>query len=536
MSLAGWPTSGATSEANQDQANREIYLALGLGLDFFQNDLTSAQRSVITTSLKDRLSQASAQFAQLDAWPYNSHVLTNAQYVTEALIHATGTPEFPESATWLATAWEAWMTSLGTWGGSDGGFGNSGAYGWYSMTVLPRGLALAKLASKVDLARWPVVGNFGDNQIAFTPPAGVLRSQFGDEAEISSHYFDYAYDAFRLYAAVTNKPAHEWYWRASAKNISLAVALPPVHYMLLGIGTARVLPTAPAANSWLFEDAGLVAMHTATADPLRSSVFFRSSRLGSFNHSNADNNAFTFVSKGQPLLITGGYTPYYRSPHNALVARATRFKNALTVDGGIGQAEPGATPAAPGSPLDTMDARGELINFIDNGQWAVATGDASLAYRGQNPSTKAWSPILTDAVRSVAFQRKEKVVVIYDWASSATPRTWELNFQSLTLPTLTAGTARIDNGGASACIDVYGLGGSFKVTSGFPVAPEKPMPNQFQARYASSGRTPELVAVTVIREDCRDVPVTVTFNGTAASVSINGAKPLVADRKTISVP
>ena len=46
----------------------------------------------------------------------------------------------------------------------------------------------------------------------------------------------------------------------------------------------------------------------------------------------------------------------------------------------------------------------------------------------------------------------------------------------------------------------------------------------------------ELRAVTVIREDCRNVPVTVTFNGTAASVSINGARPLVADRKTISVP
>ncbi len=35
VNLAAWPTRGATSEAVQDQANREIYVALALGLDLY---------------------------------------------------------------------------------------------------------------------------------------------------------------------------------------------------------------------------------------------------------------------------------------------------------------------------------------------------------------------------------------------------------------------------------------------------------------------------------------------------------------------
>jgi hypothetical protein len=305
--------------------------------------------------------------------------------------------------------------------------------------------------------------------------------------------------------------------------------------MLLGMAGARTVPAAPTTSSYAFEDAGLVAMHSNIADPLRSSVFFRSSRLGSFNHSHADNNAFTFVSKGQPLLISGGYTPYYGSPHHVAVARATRFKNALTFDGGIGQAEPSAHPTAPGKPVDSMDTRGELINFSDNTLWAVTTGDATLAYRGQNAGGGSWSPLLTNAVRTVAYQRAEKVVVIYDWASSNSSRKWELNFQAPTAPKLTGQTTRIDNNGASACIDVYGMPGSVKLTNGFPVAPEKSYPDQYQARYTATTASTVLVAVTVIREGCRIVPIRVDFSGTAATVSVNGGAAIVADRRTVTV-
>lgn len=536
LSLAAWPTDGATSQAVQDQANREIYRALGIGLDLYKGQLNATQRTAVVNSLRARLSQVLVEFPGLDIWPYDSHGVNATQFVMEALTYAAGTPEFPEAQSLLATAWERWITTLGTWGGSDGGFGNSTAYGWYALTYTAPAVAMVRAVSGLDLSKWPVVGGFGNNMIAFTPPVANFGGQFGDGVETKTTYTAYSYNEFRLYASAMRKPEYEWYWRAYPVNLNTKAPLPPLHYMLLGVPGAAATPAAPTANSIVFEDAGLVAMHSNVADPARTSVFFRSSRLGSYNHSHADNNAFTFVSKGQPLLISGGYYPYYRSPHHATVGRATRFKNALTFDGGIGQAEPSANPSAPGDPVFSMDARGTLLHFADDGRWAVTTGDAALAYRGQDPKTQAWTPLLNSAVRSVAFQRAEGVVVIYDWATSNTPRRWELNFQAPTPPALAGHTVRIDNGGSNACIDVYGPGGSFKLSSGFPIAPEKPLPDEYQARYFADTASTELVAVTVIREACRNVAIDVRIAGTSASVSIAGGAPIVADRQNVTVP
>ena len=276
-------------------------------------------------------------------------------------------------------------------------------------------------------------------------------------------------------------------------------------------------------------------MHSSTADPFRSSLFFRSSRFGSDVHCAADNNGFAFFSKGQALFLGGGYYPYYMSPHHALVGRATRFKNALTFDGGIGQAEPSATPISPGKPVLSMDARGQLVNVHAGAAWSVATGDATLAYRGQDPATRAWTPLLTKAVRTVAYNRNEKVAVIYDWATSAKPRTWELNFQMLNEPTVNKTTLRAVAGDAQGCVDVYNMPGEFKLTKGFPIAPENGLPDQYQARYSPARASTELVAVTVIREDCRNVPVSVAVSNTSASVTIGESFPLTMDRLKVKL-
>lgn len=539
MSLAAWPTDGATSETVQDQANTQIYLALGMGLDLLQTKLTSTQRSTIVTALKARLTQAMARYAGLDSWPYNSHVLDpNVVNVTETLMYSVGTPEFPEANAMLVTAWETLATMLGTWGGgSDGAFANSDAYGWFFLNTVARTASIMKLVAGLDITKWPAVGHYGDNQIAMTTATGYMRGQFGDAVESNDHYRAYSFSGYRLFASATGRPENEWYWRANPSNLTIQISLQPIHYLMLGISTpVAPLATPAIADSFVFEDAGLVAMHSKTTDTARSSLFFRSSRFGSFNHSHADNNAFTFVSKGKEIFISGGYYPYYLSPHHALVGRATRFKNALTFNGGIGQAEPVAAPTAPGAPIMSMDTRGQLINFGDNGTWAYTTGDATLAYRGQDPTTKAFTPLLTKAVRSVAYNRQERVAVIYDWATSATAKTWELNFQSLVLPTLVGSTIHVNNGGVESCMDVYGPAGSIAITNGFPIAPEVTQPDQFHTRYSVTTASTQLVSVTVIREDCRAVPVSVSYASTAATVVINNGSSMVFDQKTIKSP
>jgi hypothetical protein len=537
LALAAWPAEGATSEAINDQANREIFQGLAAGLDLFNEMLTPIQRATVVSAMRARIGQTMATLKSLDTWPNDSHLLETTPAAMQALLLVTGMEGFPEAPAWLAQAWDTFVTTRVAWGGADGGWGNSNAYGWYLMTRLPVVLGTARIVANADLSRWPVIGRLGNAQIALTAPGTALRSAFGDASELTYLYEAYSSNGYRLYSALTRDPGQDWYWRVGNKPSALAAALPPAHYMLLGLSPRTVVPAAPTQASWLFEHAGIAAMHSSTADPQRSSVFFRSSPLGSFNHSHADNNSFTFVSKGRDILISGGYYPYYGSPHHTLVARATRFKNALTFDGGIGQAEPNTNPTAPGAPVFSMDARGEIIIFSDNGKWSVVTGDATLAYRSRDATTKNWLPLLSNAVRTVAYDRTQGIVVIYDWATSVINRRWELNFQSPTqVPAPSSGTVQFTNGTASACVDVYGLPNTIALTRGFPVAPENGSPDQYQVRYRANTATTQLVAVTVIRESCRAVPISVTLVGTSASVSINGGAQLTLDRRTVAVP
>ena len=539
MNLAAWSPAGATSEASQDQINRAIYLGLAQGLDLFGSEMTASQRSTVAASLKDRLAQALAKFNIFDSYPYQSHLVSATNFVTEALLLVAGLAEFPESTQMLAKAWDTYVYAFNSWGYEDGGFGNGVAYSWFNLQQVPRTMAAIKIIGGVDLAKHPYMGHFGDFHMAMTSPASKLLSPFGDSAETLTLYSAIARDDFRLYAALTRNPQHEWYWRAAPVNLTNTGYLNPWHFMVLGMSPTPVAPVAPSWDSWASPDAGIAAMHSKTSDPLRSSVFFRSSRFGSYNHSQADQNSFTLDSRGQNVLINAGYYPYYNSPHHATAGRATRYKNALTFDGGVGQAEtmidPATLPTTPGKPFHSMDTRGQLINFSDNKTWAAVTGDATLAYRAQDVRQRL-TPLLTNAVRSIAYQRAEKVVVIYDYATSTKPRKWELNFHAFNAFDFQGKSLRAQNSGSSACIDVYGLNGAYALSEGFEVAPEVPRPNEFHARYSASVASAQLASITVIREDCRIVPVVVSVNGTLASVAVNGATPISFDQRTVKLP
>lgn len=237
------------------------------------------------------------------------------------------------------------------------------------------------------------------------------------------------------------------------------------------------------------------------------------------------------MSRGRDLLISGGYYPWWMSPHHAAVNRATRFKNALTFDGGVGQAEDSVTLR----PRDSRDARGALLTLARTAGWAVATGDATLAYRRYDPSTKTWSPLLANAVRSVAYNATAGVAVLYDWATSQTARRWELNFNAPTPVGASGRHATVANDGATACIDTYGPDGTFTTSTGFHVPPENGSPDQHQARFTAAAASSELAAITVLREDCRAVAVDVTFDGARATVAVGGMQQLSFDGRSASI-
>ena len=586
LQLASWAPDGATGECRQDQANRQIMLTLAQGLDMFYNNMTTADRYVLINVINQRLNPLMYKMeASLRANPYDSHVLAAAYYAVQTLMlsagavgqgpggdvtfeqgaeydkscNAKGKPLAPVDR--FTTAWETLITSSGTWGGgTDSAFGNGVSYAWNSLNAYAPALASYLLMANVDLSRIPALRQFGDNFHAQTVRNrwSKVRGAFGDGSNLTGDYESYAWNSYRLFAQVSQNPVDEWYYRDNIEQTQ-SFSLPFHHYFLTAIRPPVEPAVRPALKrTYLFEDAGVVAMHSTTADPRRSSLFFRSSRLGSINHSHADNNAFTFVSKGKSIFISGGIYKNFERALNQRISRATRYKNALTFDAGeghddagIGQAEPAASPVVPGAPLFYMQPHGRLINFhaAETSDWSVATGDATAAYRSRDIKTWIWNPLLQGAVRTVAYNPKAGVALIYDWAHSATKRRWQMNYQTLVAPVdIGARQFRVDAGdGVSVCVSYHGYDGTF-------AAPEKMSevvrseaggdpdmewpagePEQYHTAYRTTMRSNSLASLIVLKEDCNAVSVTAEYLSSTKLLVQVDASWFVFDKKAVQL-
>lgn len=533
LALAAWSPTGPSSEAGSDQANREIYLALAIGLDLLWPDLDAAERTQITTSLRARVLQASKALGYVDRSPYDSHGITNVRLITQALLLAAGLPGFPEAPAMLASLWDLGRFTSAAWSDKDGGFGNGIAYAWYSFNTAVPHVAAVRAITGVDLYQLPALRQAGAQLIAFTAPNHNQPSAFGDEAETQDLYANYASNFYRLHAQMTHDPVDAWYWQVNAARVNRPAPQSIWQLLLLGVDPRPLAkPQAPTRHSWFFPGAGLAAMHVDAAASARTSVFFRSSRFGAFNHSHADQNSLVLVSLGQPLLINAGYYPYYDSPHHKLVTRATRYKNALTFDGGIGQSEREPNPTRPTEPLHSMDASGTLIRAETQGSLSVVTGDATAAYRGYDSQAQRWVPLLGDAVRSVVMDRANGITLVYDWATSAVPRRWELNYHSPNAFVVDGTTVKATNGEASVCLDRHGPPSSFEQTSAWDVPPEVNLPAQAHGRFSLRTASNELVHLTVLRDGCQPRQVQVKQTGTSVQVSI-GSQVVSFDKRLV---
>lgn len=538
LALGDWTAAGKSSEKNSDQANREVFLALSVGLDMLWNELTAAQRTALADNLRNRLLQTSVALSYLDREPYDSHSISNVRWITQALLLATGLPNFPEAPALLARFWDLSQFTMGTWGDQDGSFGNGSiAYTWYAFTGVVPYVAAVRSITGIDLYQLDYLRRSGEQLMAFTAPNIKQPSAFGNETETQDLYANYSSNYYRLHAQMTRNAQDAWYWRVNPGNLSNPNGALIWQLLLLGVnGSAQPAAQAPTQNSWFTRDAGLAAMHVDAKASARTSVFFRSSRFGAFNHSHADQNSLFYVSQGKPLLISGGYYPYYNSPHHRSVTRATRYKNALTFDGGIGQSESAVGASKPTAPLYSMDARGDIIYSEVRGALSAVTGDAALAYRANDAQTGKWTPLLSNAIRSVVMDRANGITLVYDWATSAKARQWELNFHSPNAFTADASTVKASKDGASVCLDRYGPATSFAQTMAWDVAPETTMPAQAHGRFSALTPSTELVHLTVLRDSCKIVPVQINQQGSRIAVTVGNQVISFDKRQTLLPP
>lgn len=535
LALGAWSPTGLSSHSGNVQANREIFLALAEGLDLLWDDLSSSERNGLSLALRSRLLQATQALSVLDRSPYDSIGVATVRWVNQALLLAVGLPGFPEAQSLFARHWELSRFTLGAWGDQDGSFGNGIAYAWYALNSTVPYVAAVRATTGVDLYQLPYLRRAGEQLMAFTAPNLRQSNAYGDELETQDLYAYYSPSYYRLHAQLTRSAQDAWYWQANPANLSKPSDALIWQLLLLGVDASTLpKPEAPSQNDWFFADAGLAALHVDARLSARTSLFFRASRFGAYNHSHADQNSIVYVSQGQPLLVNAGYDPYYGSPHHNNT-RSTRYKNALSFDGGYGQSESLSTTGKPADPLHSMDASGTLLRTESRANLAAVTGDATLAYRAYSTQSWSWVPLLGNAVRSVVMDKSSGVTLVYDWATSSTPRQWELNFHSPNPFSANASTVMASKGGASVCLDRYGPATSFAQTQAWEVAPENGLPAQAHGRFTVLSRSTEFAHLTVLRDSCRDAPLQVSQSGSRITVQL-GTQRIVFEQRQLSLP
>jgi hypothetical protein len=497
MNMAAWNTRGPVGYAANDMASRTIAWTLALGYDWMHDYLNTFQKAAIVSSIR---AHAQPMFddigPRISKYPMDSH--GNVSLTLLAAIGALMAGELPEADEWLKSTISMALAWTSPWGEQDGGFANGTAQMfWDTGSNLPAWYVF-RSALGVDLAKKDWVRNLGRAMAYFIPP-GTPSGLFGDGQELQMQ--EYWARVAKAYASFAPSPLARWYARqmkgedTSRLELLLAPKPEPGIAMLPG----------GIDNGALFPSIGWVAMHSDLADPLRTSVYFKSSPYGSHNHSHGDQNSFVVNHRGKRLAIASGYYDGYRTPHWTQWYKVTRSANAITFDHGQGQG------------FNELRFSGDVVAFQHTPAFDYAVGRAEKAYAG----------FLTLAQRSIAYLRPGTIVV-YDSLASQGARTWEWNIHALERMTRHADNRiSIVNGDASLCVEMLASPPvEFAQTDQFTAPPEdRKMVNQWHGAFATTRKFPraEFIALMRVDADCaRPSGATATRAGGGWHVAVDG--------------
>jgi hypothetical protein len=443
--LAALDPYGPTSYVNQDQGTRVIALTLIKAIDTLGSAIDGTRRAAWLNVVRLRTNDIYADLAgsngRMDQYPFDSHGGTNLGFL--ALIATLSLGEIKEADTWFDFSFRAYAAAFSAWSGPEGGFANGTAYAQYTADLALQVWQPLASASGIDMFSKPWSNGFVRYFMHFVPP-GTPRHLFGDEAEVVP-----TFAVLKAFVSHYASPEAAWYFRALPVEMD-ALTLLQAPYPL---PVSSVSTPLPPENARLYPSIGWAAMHSSMADNGRTSLYFKSSPYGSYNHSHGEQNSIVLVRNGVALLGQSGYSDYYGSPLASTWYRQTRAHNAITFDGGVGQAIDGYTPQGY---TRTKAYGGKITAFSTTPQLDYVEGDATLAYSGA----------LTQAVRKVWYLRGVNAAVVVDVLASATPRKFEWNFHSyVPMQTGENGKVIVTKDGQSVCL--------IPVSTGMPIAFEK---------------------------------------------------------------
>ena len=424
--LAALDPAGPTAYVNQDQATRQITTALMKSIDMLAGDLDATRRTrwlnIVTVRGNELYVELTKGGDRLDQYPFESHAVTNIGFL--ALISALGVGDLPDANKWFNFCFRYYVSSLSPWSGSEGGFANGTAYAEYALDYNIQIWQQLGRATGVDLFKKPWSAGFLRYFQQFVPP-GSTTHLFGDGQETKPEL-----KFMKAFALRFATPQAAWYANNLVGNEDPLSYLQGPYPM-----PARTVTTqTPPPNSALFSSIGWAASHSNMADANRTSVYFKSSPYGSFNHSHGDQNAFELKKGGTSLITAAGWYDWYGSPLWNDWYRQTKSSNGITFNGGLGQAV--------GGYAEMMANNGRIVSYSASNSVDYVAGDATAAYAGA----------LTQALRRMWYVRTSDVIVIQDKLASAVARTFEWNMHTQAPITVSGLSLSVNKGGKTVCV------------------------------------------------------------------------------------
>lgn len=405
LELARWSPYGATSYVTQDQIHRDIAYKSAMAYDWLFDIMKDDEKASVLSMIKTRTNIMAEHLLGekgINVSPYDSHGWTALGYIGIVSIATYG--ELDISKELLSKLLPVYINQLPPWSREDGGWSQGQSYWKYSSHSNREFTNVLSSAGIIDLNQKA----WRKNEVLFpiyTRPVGSIEG-FGDQSPRT------ALDRYDLWAFYGIYYDHKNPYTAWSINQFKDKTFPDNldAYFLLPNSTENAKPPVELPKSRLFKDIGWAAMHSDLVDENRISLYFKSSPFGTYNHSHSDQNSFFIQAYGEPLAIDSGYYDSYHSSHDINYTRKTYAHNAVTIDGGKGQA------------FDDFTAKGTIRGFVNTTNFDAVSGDATKAYKNE----------VGRAVRHVIYLRPDMFIVIDDLEAKSNTSSafeWWLNAQ-----------------------------------------------------------------------------------------------------------
>jgi hypothetical protein len=499
--LASLNPAGPTSYANQDQATRQIALSLIKTIDLLPGDLDAARRNrwldIVRVRTNEMFSNLAGDNGRLDQFPFDSHGNTLMIFMT--LISSLSLGDIPDAQKWFDFSFRAYVNTPSPWAGPEGGYANGTAYAEYAGGYMVALWDAINQATGVNMYAKPWTLGFLDFAMMLTPPGAKVHA-FGDGSETKPDP-----RVFRAFSQRMVNPRANWY-QSKLSGIEDGMAVLEAPYPMPIAGNTVF---SPPSNEAYYPSTGWVAIHSDIGNTNRTSLYFKSSPYGSFNHSHGDQNGLLLSVAGQPLLVKAGWYDWYGSPLWTDWYHQTKSQNAVTFDGGKGQLVDGYR--------EQLQRNGKITGWAVNAAYDYSEGDATPAYGGQ----------LTMAKRQIWYIKGQDAVLVRDKLSAVVPHTYEFNIHAPAAITVESpSSVKIVAGGQSVCL--RDLNGNAPFASWTGPAPKAGVTESHGAFYLKNDGKSVGEFLVLIDVGCKRPSVKIAAAGSGRTVTV-GAQTLTVN-------